>query len=118
MQASNRGSFGGLGIVISIRDGQLTIISPIDDTPAARAGLLSGDIISQIEGEPTVDLSVQDAVRLLKGDKGTRVTITIERPGLSEPFDVTIERDDIPIELAGVVTFLGDASADGMSLFV
>lgn len=110
MRDEQRGKFSGLGIQITKRgaDKPLTIISPIDDTPADRAGLLSGDIISEIEGEATVDLSVQDAVRLLKGDKGTRVTITIERPGLPEPFDVTIERDDIPIESIRVAFMLED----------
>jgi len=100
MRDEQRGKFSGLGIQITKRgaDKPLTIISPIDDTPADRAGLLSGDVIAQIEGQPTMDLSVQDAVRLLKGDKGTRVTITIERPGMPDSFDVVIERDDIPIE--------------------
>jgi carboxyl-terminal processing protease len=110
MRDEQRGKFSGLGIQITKRgsDKPLTIISPIDDTPADRAGLMSGDVIAQIEGEPTIDLSVQDAVRLLKGDKGTRVTITIERPGLAEPFDVTIERDDIPIESIRVAFMLND----------
>jgi carboxyl-terminal processing protease len=100
MRDEQRGKFSGLGIQITKRgaDKPLTIIAPIDDTPAHRAGLMSGDVISRIEGQPTDDMTVQDAVRLLKGDKGTSVTITIERPSLSESFDVTIERDDIPIE--------------------
>ena len=100
MREEQRGKFHGLGIQITKRgpDKPLTIIAPIDDTPAWRAGLQSGDIISEIEGEPTIDLTVQQAVRLLKGDKGTKVTITIERPGLDDPFPVTIERDEIPIQ--------------------
>jgi carboxyl-terminal processing protease len=100
MRDEQRGKFHGLGIQITKRGPEkpLTIIAPIDDTPADRAGLQSGDIIAEIEGEPTLDLTVHDAVRLLKGDKGTQVTITIERPGLAEPFQVTIERDEIPIE--------------------
>lgn len=100
MRDEQRGRFYGLGIQITKRgpDKPLTIIAPIDDTPAARAGLQSGDIIAKIEGEPTIDLTVQEAVRLLKGDRGTTVDITIVRPGLDEPFDVTIERDEIPIE--------------------
>jgi len=110
MRDEQRGKFSGLGIQITKRgaDKPLTIISPIDDTPADRAGLLSGDVIAQIEGQATIDLSVQDAVRLLKGDKGTRVKITIERPGLPEPFEVTIERDDIPIESIRVAFMIGD----------
>jgi carboxyl-terminal processing protease len=100
MRDEQRGKFHGLGIQITKRGPEkpLTIIAPIDDTPAYRAGLRSGDIISEIEGEPTLDLTVHDAVRLLKGDKGTQVTITIERPGLDDAFPVTIERDEIPIE--------------------
>ena len=100
MRDEQQGRFHGLGIQITKRgsDKPLTIIAPIDGTPAWRAGLISGDIISEIEGAPTIDLSVQQAVRLLKGDKGTEVTITIERPGLDDPFQVTIERDEIPIQ--------------------
>ncbi len=99
MRDEQRGRFHGLGIQITKRgpENPLTVIAPIDGTPASRAGLQSGDIISDIEGEPTIDLTVQEAVRLLKGDKGTKVSITIQRPGLAEPFDVTIERDEIPI---------------------
>ena len=100
MRDEQRGRFSGLGIQITKRgtDKPLTIIAPIDGTPAHRAGLASGDVISRIEGQATIDMTVRDAVKLLKGDKGTSVTITIERPSLSEPFDVSIERDDIPIE--------------------
>lgn len=100
MRDEQRGRFHGLGIQITKRgaDKPLTIIAPIDGTPAQRAGLQSGDIISKIEGQPTIDLTVQEAVRRLKGDKGTKVTITIQRPGLEEAFDVTLERDEIPIE--------------------
>jgi carboxyl-terminal processing protease len=100
MRDEQRGKFHGLGIQITKRgpDKPLTIIAPIDGTPAWRAGLQSGDVISEIEGEPTIDLTVQESVRRLKGDKGTEVTITIERPGAVEPFEVTIERDEIPIQ--------------------
>jgi carboxyl-terminal processing protease len=108
MRDEQRGRFHGLGIQITKRgpDKPLTIIAPIDGTPASRAGLLSGDIISEIEGEPTIDLTVQDAVRRLKGDKGTKVTITIQRPGRAEPFEVTIERDEIPIQSVRVAYVL------------
>jgi len=100
MRDEQRGRFHGLGIQITKRgtDKPLTIIAPIDDTPAFRAGLQSGDVIAGIEGQPTMDLTVQEAVRLLKGDKGTEVTITVERPGVDVSFEVTIERDEIPIE--------------------
>jgi len=108
MRDEQRGKFSGLGIQITKRgqDKPLTIIAPIDDTPASRAGLLSGDVISRIEGELTIEMTVQEAVRLLKGNRGTEVTITITRPGLPDPFDVTIERDDIPIESIRVAFIL------------
>ena len=83
MKDEQRGSFHGLGIQITKRgpDKPLTILAPIDGTPAAKAGLQPGDVISKIEGQDTIDLTVQDAVRKLKGEKGTKVTITIQRPG-------------------------------------
>lgn len=110
MRDEQRGKFSGLGIQITKRgtDKPLTIIAPIDGTPASRAGLQSGDVIAKIEGEPTIELTVQDAVRLLKGPKGSEVTITIQRPGLDEAFDVTIGRDDIPIESIRVFHMLPD----------
>jgi carboxyl-terminal processing protease len=100
MKEEQRGRFFGLGIQISKRgpENPLTIISPIDDTPAARAGLQAGDIISAIEGDDTIDMTVQEAVRLLKGERGTEVTITVQRPADGTEFDVTIVRDVIPIE--------------------
>ena len=100
MKDEQRGSFHGLGIQITKRgpDKPLTILAPIDGTPAAKAGLQPGDVISKIEGQDTIELTVQDAVRKLKGEKGTKVTITIQRPGEedSAPFDVTLVRDEIP----------------------
>jgi carboxyl-terminal processing protease len=98
MRDEQRGMFYGLGIQISKRgpDKPLTIIAPIDGTPAAKAGLQPGDVIAKIEGQDTNSLTVQDAVRKLKGEKGTKVTITIQRPGEEAGFDVTLLRDEIP----------------------
>lgn len=98
MRDEQRGKFYGLGIQINKpgRDKPLTIIAPIDGTPAARAGLQAGDIIYKIEGEETLRLTVQEAVRRLKGEKGSKVTITIQRPGEEAPFDRTLIRDEIP----------------------
>ncbi len=112
MRDEQRGRFSGLGIQIAKRgrDKPLTIIAPIDDTPAARANLQAGDIIFKIEGEETIELTVQDAVRRLKGDKGTKVTVTIKRPGLAEMFDVTLVRDDIPINSLRVAYMLDDTT--------
>jgi carboxyl-terminal processing protease len=108
MRDEQRGKFYGLGIQIAKRgpDKPLTIIAPIDETPASRAGLQAGDIIFKIEGEKTIDLTVQEAVRLLKGDRGTKVSVTIKRPGLSDLFDVTLERDEIPINSIRVAYML------------
>jgi carboxyl-terminal processing protease len=108
MKDEQRGRFSGLGIQIAKRgpDNPLTIIAPIDGTPAHRAGLQAGDIIARIEGEETIDLSVQDAVRLLKGERGTEVTITIQRTADGSEFDVTITRDLIPIESLRVAYML------------
>ncbi len=79
MQTSTRGEFGGLGIVISIRDGHLTVIRPIDDTPASRAGLQRGDRIVKINAESTLNMPLQEAVNRLRGRKGSTVTIFIRR---------------------------------------
>jgi carboxyl-terminal processing protease len=98
MKDEQRGKFFGLGIQINKPgpDKPLTIIAPIDGTPASRAGLQAGDIISKIEGADTSGLTVQEAVRRLKGEKGSKVTVTIQRPGDDAPFDVTLIRDEIP----------------------
>ncbi len=98
MRDEQRGMFYGLGIQINKRgaDQPLMIIAPIDGTPAARAGLQPGDVIAKIEGQDTIGLTVQEAVRKLKGEKGTKVTITIQRAGESASFDVTLLRDEIP----------------------
>jgi len=108
MRDEQRGRFYGLGIQITKRgpDKPLTIIAPIDGTPASRAGLQSGDVIAEIEGQPTIDMTVQDAVRQLKGDRGTKVTITIQRPRRAEPLRVTLERDEIPIQSVRVAYLL------------
>ena len=98
MRDEQRGKFYGLGIQINKPGPEkpLTIIAPIEDTPAYRAGLHAGDIISAIEGEETSNLSLHQAVRRLKGDKGTEVTITIQRPSEGSTFDVTLARDEVP----------------------
>jgi carboxyl-terminal processing protease len=98
MQIDTRGEFGGLGIQIGIKDGVLTIIAPIEDTPAYRAGVKAGDKIIKIEGESTKDMSLQDAVSKLRGKKGTPVTITVFREGIKENIDFTIVRDIIQLK--------------------
>lgn len=98
MQISTKGEFGGLGIQIAIKDSVLTIIAPIEDTPAYRAGVKAGDKIYKIEDESTKDMSLHDAVSRLRGPKGKPVTITIVREGLEKPLDITIVRDIIKIK--------------------
>ncbi|MDV2504044.1 MAG: MXAN_5808 family serine peptidase [bacterium] len=94
---SAQGSFGGLGIVIGIRDGELTVIAPLEGTPAYRAGIRSKDTIVQIENESTVNMDLIEAVGKLRGDPGTSVTIGIMREGLAEPKEITIVREIINI---------------------
>jgi carboxyl-terminal processing protease len=98
LQVETKGTFGGLGIEITIRDGVLTIVSPIEDTPAFRAGLEAGDRIIKINEEPTKDLSLFEAVKKMRGKKGTEITLTIFREDVEEPFEVTIIRDVIKIK--------------------
>jgi carboxyl-terminal processing protease len=97
VEVETKGTFGGLGIEIGVKDGVLTVIAPIEDTPAFRAGLQAGDKIVRIEKEPTRDMNVMDAVKRLRGEPGTSVTIWIVRDGLSEPKSYTITRDIIKI---------------------
>lgn len=98
MQTETSGQFGGLGIEIAMKDDHLTVISPIEGTPADKAGIKAGDKIVKIGTEETDGMGINDAVKRLRGKVGTKVTITIVRPGLSEPFEVTLIRDNIKIE--------------------
>ena len=92
------GSFGGLGIVVGIRDGQLTVISPIEGTPAYRSGIKTKDQIVQIENESTINMPLLEAVGKLRGKKGTRVNLLISRKNFPKPRKFTIVRDTIKIE--------------------
>jgi carboxyl-terminal processing protease len=98
LQVNTKGEFGGLGIQISIKDGILTVIAPIEDTPAYEAGIEAGDKIIKINGKTTKDMSLHDAVTKLRGPRGTSVTITIFREGLDKPKDIEIVRDIIKIK--------------------
>ena len=94
-RTESRGTYGGLGMEIGIRDDRLTIISPFKGTPADKAGIQSGDIISQIEGKATTNMTTTDAVEHLRGEPGTQVSITIVREGEPKPLEVTLTRDVI-----------------------
>jgi carboxyl-terminal processing protease len=97
MQVETKGRFGGLGIEITIRDGVLSVVAPIEDTPAFRAGIKTGDRIVKIEDESTRNMSLMDAVKKMRGKPKTSVTIHIMREGFPEPRAFTIVRDIIKI---------------------
>ncbi|MBI1921279.1 MAG: S41 family peptidase [Geobacter sp.] len=97
MRVSTSGEFGGLGIEITIKDGKLTVVSPIEDTPAFRAGIKAGDHIVRIGDEPTRGMSINNAVKRMRGEKGTKVTIHIMRQEFAEPRPFTLARDIIKV---------------------
>ncbi|WP_051654835.1 S41 family peptidase [Campylobacter mucosalis] len=98
MQIQTNGEFGGLGITVGMKDSALTVISPIEGTPADKAGIKSGDIILRIDGNSTVGMAMDEAVSKMRGKPKTPVTITILRKGEPKPFDVKIIRDIIKVE--------------------
>ena len=97
MKEDTEGHFGGLGIVITMKDGLLTVVAPMEDTPGYRAGLLPEDRIFRIEGQPTDRLTLHEAVKQLRGLPGTDVTITVVRPATGRSWDVTITREQINV---------------------
>ena len=97
MQMDTQGKFGGLGIEITMEEGFVKVISPIEDSPAFEAGILAGDFIIQIDDTPVFGLTLNEAVDLMRGEKGQSITITVSRDG-TEPFEVKIVRDIIKIQ--------------------
>ncbi len=98
MQVQTRGEFGGLGIEVTMEGGLVKVVSPIDDTPAARAGLQAGDLITQLNGEPVLGMSLNDAVEKMRGAVGTDIKLTVRRGEASEPFEATLTRAVIKIQ--------------------
>lgn len=108
MQVETSGSFGGLGIEITVKDRMLTVVAPIEGTPADKAGIQPGDKIVKIEGAPTKDMTLMDAVRRLRGPRGSKVTISILRENVAQPMDVTLAREVIEVKSVRAKD-LGDA---------
>ena len=97
MQVQTKGEFGGLGIEVTQEEGYIKVISPMDDTPADKAGVLAGDYITHVNGEALLGLVLDDAVEKMRGPIGSEIIITIVREGTAEPFDVSIIRDTIKL---------------------
>ena len=108
MQETTSGEFGGLGIEVTMEEGLVKVVAPIDDTPAARAGLLSGDFITQIDGEAVQGLTLEQAVNKMKGAADTKTKLTIVRKGKDAPFDVSITREIIRVKPVRYHTEGGD----------
>jgi carboxyl-terminal processing protease len=98
LEAETRGSFGGIGIEITIKKDVLTVVSPVEDTPAYNAGIKAGDHIIQIDGKSTKDITIMEAVKKLRGPKDTKVTVTIMREDMTKPKDFVITRSIIKIK--------------------
>ncbi len=95
---STSGKFGGLGIEVQMYNGFVRVVSPIDDTPASRAGLESGDLIIRIDDKPVKGMTLTEAVRMMRGKPGTKIDLLIMREGDAQPFDVSLTRDIIKVE--------------------
>jgi carboxyl-terminal processing protease len=98
LQMDTQGRFGGLGIEITVKGGVLTVVSPIEDTPAFKAGIKPGDMIFKIEDEFTKDMTLVDAVKKMRGPKGSKINLSIKREGVPELIDFTLMRDTIRVQ--------------------
>ena len=98
MQIQTKGEFGGLGIEVTMEDGLIKVISPIDDTPAAKAGIKPGDYIAAIDGTPVQGMELNDAIDKMRGAPGSKITVTILRKGEKKPFDVTMARAIVKVD--------------------
>ncbi|MDQ4147077.1 MAG: S41 family peptidase [Pseudomonadota bacterium] len=98
LQIGTTGEFGGLGIEVGMEDGFVKVIAPIDDTPADRAGIKAGDLIVRLNKKPVKGMSLDDAVNMMRGKKGTNITLTIVREGVEKPLTISITRDIIRVQ--------------------
>jgi len=97
MQVDTKGEFGGLGIEVTMEEGLIKVVTPIDDTPAAKAGLLAGDIISKLDGEEVQGLTINDAVEKMRGPVGSKIRLTVVRKGQDKPTELTLVRETIHV---------------------
>ena len=97
LKEDTEGTFSGVGLQVGMRDGGLTVIAPIEDTPAFEAGIMAGDHIDKIDGQPTDKFTMADAIQRLRGDPGSKVTLTISRPAWTESKDIALSRADIRV---------------------
>jgi carboxyl-terminal processing protease len=104
MREQTRGEFGGLGIEVTQEEGFIKVVSPIDGTPAAEAGIKAGDFITHVNSQSVLGLTLDEAVNMMRGPVGSEIVVTIAREGTDEPFDVTIVRDTIKIAATKVRT--------------
>lgn len=102
MRTQTRGSFGGLGIEVTQEDGFIKVVPPMDDPPADMAGVEPGDLITHVDGEPLLGLTLAEAVELMRGPVGSEIIVTIAREGVAEPFDLSIIRDTIRLQAVRV----------------
>ncbi len=116
MQTQTRGEYGGLGIEVTSEEGVVRVVSPIDGTPAARAGIQAGDYLTAINGESIVGLTLNDAVTRMRGETGTEITVTVAREG-SDPFDVTLTRETINVRAVVARVEGGDVGVIRISTF-
>ncbi|MDB5606290.1 MAG: ctpA [Bradyrhizobium sp.] len=117
MQETTHGEFGGLGIEVTMEDGLVKVVSPMDDTPAAKAGIMSGDLITYIDGDAVQGLTLEQAVNKMKGPVNTKTTLKIVRKGAEQPIDVSIEREIIKVRPVSYHTDGGDIGYIRVSSF-
>ncbi|MBW2204248.1 MAG: PDZ domain-containing protein, partial [Deltaproteobacteria bacterium] len=98
LMTETKGSFSGIGIEITIKDKILTVVSPIEGTPAYKAGMKAGDKIIKVEGESTQDMGIMEAVKKIRGPEGSKVNLTVVREGMAKPLEFSITRGVIPLK--------------------
>ncbi len=116
MQVQTRGEYGGLGIEVTMDDGVVRVVSPIDETPATRAGIQPGDYLTAIDGQSIVGLTLNDAVNRMRGQVGTAITLTVARDG-TDPFDVRLTREIINVRAVTARVEGGDVGVIRISTF-